>query len=225
MPVLSLRPRPDSMGGLESNALVSGAAIGFDAGIEPARPNRPPSPPAHAGIFTTCANPGCSSGWLKLFRPRSTPVFEGGWCCSEACVRAVVEVALRREMDAPGMGSGTHRHRIPLGLAMLERGWITGGQLRGALEAQKAARGGRFGYWLVRNQGVSEQLVTRALGLQWSCPVLGAGTHQARASPRWCRGCLSTPLGRCRFAPPRGVFCTWDLKTVSTRCWPWLWRE
>lgn len=130
-----------------------------------------------SGIFTTCANPGCSSGWLKLFRPRSVPIFEAGWCCSAACVRTMVEAALRREMDARSTGGETRGHRIPLGLAMLEQGWITSVQLRSALEAQRSAGGGRLGYWLVRGQGVSEQLVTRALGIQWSCPVLSAELH------------------------------------------------
>jgi hypothetical protein len=55
---------------------------------------------------------------------------------------------------------------------MLEQGWITSRQLRQALEAQKTAGGGRLGQWLVRREGVSEKLVTRALGVQWRCPVL-----------------------------------------------------
>ena len=63
---------------------------------------------------------------------------------------------------------------------MLEQGWITAGQLRQALEAQRAAGAGRLGHWLVRQQGVSEQLVTRALGLQWSCPVLPLEFHEPR---------------------------------------------
>ncbi|MGC1461441.1 MAG: hypothetical protein WA802_04515 [Terracidiphilus sp.] len=132
-----------------------------------------------SGILATCANPGCSSGWLKLWRSRSGPIFEGGWSCSAACTAERVEAGLRREMDARGNADESHRHRIPLGLAMLEQGWITGAQLRGALEAQKSAGGGRLGQWLVRQQGVSEQLVTRALGLQWSCPVLGMELHDA----------------------------------------------
>jgi hypothetical protein len=90
-----------------------------------------------------------------------------------------VEYALRRELDARTMAQENHRHRIPLGLAMLEQGWIDGVQLRRALEAQRAAGGGRLGQWLVRHEGVSEQLVTRALGLQWSCPVLGVEFHDA----------------------------------------------
>jgi hypothetical protein len=89
----------------------------------------------------------------------------------------MIEAALRREIDTRSAAGESHSHRIPLGLAMLEQGWITGLQLRGALEAQRSAGGGRLGYWLVRGQGVSEQLVTRALGIQWSCPVLNAEFH------------------------------------------------
>jgi hypothetical protein len=61
---------------------------------------------------------------------------------------------------------------------MLERGWITGTQLRGALEAQRGSGAGRIGHWLVHKQGVNEHLVTRALGLQWKCPVLGIEGHR-----------------------------------------------
>jgi len=136
---------------------------------------------AQPGLFETCANPECGTGWLHLWRSRSAPVFEGGWNCSAACTRARVEAALRREMDGRGSAQENHRHRIPLGLVMLEQGWITGVQLRNALDAQKVAGGGRIGNWLVRHQGVSEQLVTRALGLQWSCPVLPVEYHDAEA--------------------------------------------
>jgi hypothetical protein len=129
-------------------------------------------PGSRAGFFETCANPDCGSGWLHLLRSRSAPVFEGGWSCSAACTTARLLAAVRRELDGMGFPQESHRHRIPLGLMMLEQGWITSGQLRQALGAQKLAGAGRLGHWLVRQQGVSEQLVTRALGLQWSCPVL-----------------------------------------------------
>jgi hypothetical protein len=55
---------------------------------------------------------------------------------------------------------------------MLEQGWINSEQLRLALDAQKTSGQGRLGEWLIQMQGVDEQLVTRALGLQWNCPVL-----------------------------------------------------
>lgn len=129
------------------------------------------------GLFETCANPGCRSGWLHLWRNRSASVFEGGWCCSFECTRAIVTAAVRRELDGRGRARDLHRHRIPLGLVMLEQGWITQSQLRSALDAQRSAGTGRLGHWLVRQRAVSEQLVTRALGLQWSCPVLPFEDH------------------------------------------------
>lgn len=132
-------------------------------------------------LLATCANPVCASGWLHLWRSHSTPVFEGGWNCSASCTRARVQAAVWREMDGASSVEESHRHRIPLGLTMLEQGWITAGQLRQALDAQKVAGSGRLGHWLVRQQGVSEQLVTRALGLQWTCPVLPVEFHDAEA--------------------------------------------
>ncbi|HEX4030903.1 MAG TPA: hypothetical protein VHX20_11100 [Terracidiphilus sp.] len=136
-------------------------------------------PPARPGVFEHCANPNCESGWIKVWRSRRTPIFEGGWCCSPQCTRACVEAALHREMDGRGAAQESHRHRIPLGLSMLEQGWISAAQLREALEAQRSAGGGRLGQWLVCNRAVNEDLVTRALGLQWSCPVLGVEFHDA----------------------------------------------
>ena len=68
----------------------------------------------------------------------------------------------------------THHHRIPLGLLMLEQGWITRAQLREALDARR--RPGRAGWviGLMQQHATDEAMVTRALALQWSCPVLSA---------------------------------------------------
>jgi hypothetical protein len=134
-----------------------------------------------SALFQTCANPGCGSGWLHLWRSRQAPVFEEGWSCSSACTEAQVVSAVRREMDGRAVAEELHRHRIPLGLVMLEQGWITSGQLRQALDAQRVAGARLLGQWLVRQQGVSEKLVTRALGLQWSCPVIPLEFHSAEA--------------------------------------------
>jgi hypothetical protein len=132
-------------------------------------------------LFETCANPACDSGWLHLWRAHSAPVFEAGWSCSAACTDARVALAVGRELDGAAARLENHRHRVPLGLVMLEQGWIDSGQLRRALDAQRAAGAGRLGHWLVHRQGVSEQLVTRALGVQWSCPVLGMEFYDAEA--------------------------------------------
>jgi hypothetical protein len=140
------------------------------------------------GFLDACSNPGCASGWLHLWRSRSAGVFEGGWSCSADCTAERIQAAVRREREGrgnasgfgTGSGTGQHRHRVPLGLLMLEQGWITAPQLRSALDAQRTS-GGRLGQWLVRREGISESLVTRALSLQWSCPVLPLEFHDAQA--------------------------------------------
>lgn len=136
---------------------------------------------ARGALFTSCANPGCGTGWLHLWRSRQTPVFEGGWNCSAVCTEARLSAAVSRELEGRADAQESHSHRIPLGLVMLEQGWITQRQLRQALDAQRVAGAGRLGQWLERHEGVSEQLVTRALGLQWSCPVLPLEFHDAAA--------------------------------------------
>jgi len=129
------------------------------------------------GLLPTCANPRCASGWLHLWRSREAPIFENGWCCSAECTLGRVEAAIRREMDARGAARETHRHRIPLGLVMLEQGWISHRDLRTALAAQRNTGSGRLGEWLIRQRSASEDLVTRALGLQRGCPVLSMEFH------------------------------------------------
>ena len=122
-------------------------------------------------LFPVCANLFCSSSWLHLWRNRRTPIFEKGWTCSEACTRTCIEAAVAREMDGQERKPVEHRHRVPIGLVMLAQGWITQAQLKSALAAQKAAGTGRVGSWLVKDSNIPENLVTRALSLQWSCPV------------------------------------------------------
>lgn len=149
------------------------AAIAPAAGAEPVS--------AATGLFPRCANPQCASGWMHLWRSRTAPVFEDGWSCSAACTRARVGAALRREIEARGTAVEKHHHRVPLGLAMLEQGWITAAALRGALDAQRTAGGGRLGQWLIRSRAASESMVTRALALQWNCPVLPLEQHDPEA--------------------------------------------
>jgi hypothetical protein len=67
---------------------------------------------------------------------------------------------------------------------MLEQGWITRQQLREALESQREAGSGRLGEWLIRHRASDEVTVTRALGLQSSCPVLAVESRDlASLSP------------------------------------------
>lgn len=126
--------------------------------------------------FPVCANPHCASGWLQLWRNRRVPVLEGGWLCSPACTRARVEQLLRRETADAGTVA-PHRHRVPIGLVLLRRGWIEHQDLKDALEAQRGGSKMRLGEWLMANRGLSESRLTQALGLQWGCPVFSLEKH------------------------------------------------
>ena len=185
MPILSRGPSqaltaPNRLALMEATLRERQAVEARGAGALDGRASEAQSRVRNA-LFTTCANPDCGSGWLHLWRSRQAPVFEGGWSCSARCTAALMAAAVRRELDGRSLAGESHAHRIPLGLVMLEQGWITISQLRQALEAQRVAKGGRLGKWLMRQQGGSEQLVTRALGLQWSCPVMPMEFHDAEA--------------------------------------------
>jgi hypothetical protein len=120
-----------------------------------------------------CGNAECSSGWTVPWRSRRRPIFEEQWGCSGRCVLAMVRAAVRRELgDGAAAAVAPHRHRVPLGLMMLAQGWITQAQLRKALDAQREHGTGRIGDWLIAECGVDPEKVTRALSMQWGCPVL-----------------------------------------------------
>jgi len=127
---------------------------------------------ASSAFIGHCSNSACRSGWLHLFRKRTRPVFEGGWTCSPDCTEARVQFSVRRELEGWQQVQETHRHRIPLGLLMLERGWITSQQLRRAIEAQRGSGNLRIGEWLVEQGAIDEVQIARGLSLQGGCPVL-----------------------------------------------------
>lgn len=133
-------------------------------------------PPAgQAGtLFSRCANPRCATGWMRLWRSRRVPGFEGRWACSAACMQDLVAAAVRREMD--GESPTELVHRVPVGLLLLEQGRITQNQLREALEAQRRTAGtegesARLGEWLMESGVLTEAALTRGLSAQWNCPA------------------------------------------------------
>lgn len=136
--------------------------------------------PAHLPLMNTCMNVDCKTSWLRLWRRRNVPRFEGQWACSADCMRLLIQEAVERELgDGAPLEPQKHKHRIPLGLLMLSQGWITQDQLRRALDSQREAGGkGRIGKWLMRQCQLSEEQVTRALSMQWGCPVLSLSGHQ-----------------------------------------------
>jgi hypothetical protein len=123
---------------------------------------------------TVCANLHCSRSWRPFLKDHRRPIFERDWACGRKCLGALVDAAIRREAsEAPSAESEVqHRHRVPLGLILLSRGWITQAQLRNALDAQRRSGEGRIGDWLVEQCGLERDLITRALSMQWGCPVM-----------------------------------------------------
>ena len=127
-----------------------------------------------SSLFPRCANPGCTTGWLRLWRSHRAPIFEGRWACSGECTGELVRAAIEREMN--GRSSGIQPHRVPIGLLLVQGGRISPDQLRYALDQQRRAeeRTGQrilLGRWLVENGIVDEGDLTRILSAQWNCPI------------------------------------------------------
>ena len=148
------------------------------------RPDTWPLPwdktPQHPPLLNTCMNAYCKTTWLRLWRRRNVPRFEGQWACSPECMQVLVEQAVERELgDGTPLEPKKHKHRIPLGLLLLSQGCITQEQLRKALDSQREAGGkARIGAWLMRQANLSEEQITRALSMQWGCPVLALTDHR-----------------------------------------------
>jgi len=176
MPVLKKRD-------VNGNARSLAPAEELWAGGAVAAPgSEPVQSPGVPGWLPVCGNERCRTSWLKLWRRRLTPRFEGAWACSPRCLEEMLRAAMAREAPtqteemAPGEA---HQHRVPLGLMLYSQGVITQEQLRTALDAQRqAAEHGqparRIGRWLIQQQSLTEVQLARALSAQWNCPLYSA---------------------------------------------------
>jgi hypothetical protein len=101
--------------------------------------------------------------------------------CSDACWSSVLRQRIERELGVsdPG-GMVMHVHRVPLGLVLLSMGAITETELQTALEQQRQAKQGRIGDWLRKGTDLSEREITRALGMQWNCPIFDLAAYRAQ---------------------------------------------
>jgi hypothetical protein len=134
-----------------------------------------------------CANASCRRSWLGFLKDHRRPIFEDRWACSAHCLRALVDIAIRRESPTAHISEFEHSHRIPLGLILLTRGWITQFQLQHALAMQRQT-GGLLGRWLIEECGISEERILHALAVQWRCNVFSLHNfhpqQMAFAAPR-----------------------------------------
>jgi hypothetical protein len=129
---------------------------------------------------------GTKSPWNRIWRPPAGAFLQGVFYCQPKCLQtALIEQLTRLYPSAPAAAPS---NRIPLGLLMVARGWLTHEQVVTALTAQQSAHSGKIGDWFEKLGFATEQQVTSALGLQWGCPVASSLDSVA-----------STPFGRIPF--------------------------
>jgi hypothetical protein len=130
-------------------------------------------PPACAGFLVRCSSPGCSFR-LKV-QPAVMARFRGlhfrtRWYHNPSCLLECLTEVIKQML--PSVAPARQRpHRMPIGLLLLQRGAITGKQLREALRLQRSAGSGKLGYWLQQIAPVDEDQICAALAQQWACPV------------------------------------------------------
>ena len=122
-----------------------------------------------------CAVSECNAQ-PKFWKKSGRPIFDGRWACSKACALQLIQSAVRKQLanESPDLEATPHRHRIPLGLVLLDQGLITNFQLRQALDAQRTAGHGRIGEWLDQTCNIGSDKIVRALATQWNRPVLSS---------------------------------------------------
>ncbi len=123
------------------------------------------------GQSPECAGAACPPktwAWNPRGLGRERVFLEGRAYCTRCWPAAL---ALRFAACASAPVPRTRAHRIPLGLVLLSRGWLTPGQLREGLDRQRRF-GGRLGESLRALGYAHEDEITAGLATQWACPVL-----------------------------------------------------
>jgi hypothetical protein len=96
--------------------------------------------------------------------------FEGRWYCRISCLQP--SVAFRIQSLLAGFRQEKPRYfRLPLGLLLVNRGFLTQAQLRSALQLQRESARRRIGDWFLQLGMITEEQLTQVLGQQWGCPV------------------------------------------------------
>ena len=124
-----------------------------------------------------CAGEGCSVTLLRhsLMARRTGIYLEDKWLCSAGCFRGGVESSVRELQDVALKTKPQRVQRIPLGLLLLTRGYISAEQLRTAEELQRH-QGGELGEILCQLGFANEREVSEAVATQWGGSVYSAKT-------------------------------------------------
>src|SRR5271168_2387518 len=133
-------------------------------------------PPRDLGlnrVSAECALPECENKLLERYVPGSAIGIHVGsaWYCSPECFAQ----DSRKTLTSLTMGSVVEMPRNPrlsLGLALLQKGYLTEDQLRAAT-AQSRLQAIDLESYLVESGIVNEKQLAGARAVQWGHPVLG----------------------------------------------------
>ncbi len=125
---------------------------------------------------------GCGRSQGGWWRRCNDIRVEHAWYCGAECGARAVEQRIVALLHWP---SSVHeqRRRLPLGLLLYSRGYVTQAGLQAALDAQHSGASLRIGEWLQNNGLIRERQLTSALAAQWACPVV---------SDSWSMDCART---------------------------------
>jgi hypothetical protein len=107
--------------------------------------------------------------------------FEGRWYCRVSCLQPSVAFRVQNLL-ASFRQEKPRVFRLPLGLLLVNRGFLTQTQLRLALQQQREFPRRRIGDWFLELGMITEEQLTQALGQQWGCPVFPLELQPAKVS-------------------------------------------
>lgn len=120
-----------------------------------------------------CAAPDCAQRarlWPPLLLQIRGIDLDGRWFCTADCLQTYLMTQVRGLL-AGSVRDRPRRHRLPLGLLLVNQGAISQQQLREALQSQTLAQGEKLGRVLCQMGVVAPGEITAALAHQWGCPV------------------------------------------------------
>jgi len=95
---------------------------------------------------------------------------DGRWFCTTDCLQSHLLTQIR-SLLAGSVRDRPRRHRLPLGLLLVNQGAISQQQLREALHSQTLSQREKLGRVLCQMGAVAPGELTAALAHQWGCPV------------------------------------------------------
>jgi len=117
-----------------------------------------------------CAYENCDTSPLRsVFQGKGIRIFDE-WICGAECLEFALRGRLSGLSDASRPAQPPRPARVPLGLMLFSRGYLSEEQFRTALEAHRNS-GARVGDIALQFGFVNEEQVAAALASQWGYPV------------------------------------------------------